>query len=93
MIHVIGKDISKFHSIYWPAFLAANGMNLPKSVICHGHWIMNNKKMSKSLGNVIEPTEMIERFGINAVRAYFLAKGPLNKDINYEEQDLITFYN
>ena len=51
----IGKDILRFHAIYWPAFLMAAGLELPKRILCHGHWLMDNKKMSKSLGNVIDP--------------------------------------
>jgi len=50
-----GKDILRFHAIYWLAFLMAANLELPKRILCHGHWLMNNKKMSKSIGNVIDP--------------------------------------
>lgn len=58
-IHVIGKDIARFHCMYWPAFLLAAGMPLPKKVVTHGHWLSNNFKMSKSLGNVVDPIEIL----------------------------------
>ena len=59
-IHIIGKDIAKFHCIYYPLFLAAAGLPLPKSVISHGHWLKDGAKMSKSLGNVTCPYELLE---------------------------------
>jgi methionyl-tRNA synthetase len=76
-IHVVGKDIAKFHCIYWPAFLLAGGFKPPKQVLNHGHWLMNKQKMSKSLGNVIDPFHIIDTFGVDSVRSYFLAEGPL----------------
>ena len=62
-VHVIGKDIAKFHCVYWPAFLAGAGMPLPKSVLVHGHWLRDGRKMSKSLGNVIDPFDILNTFG------------------------------
>ena len=56
--HVIGKDILKFHAIYWPSFLMAAGLDLPKKILCHSHWTVNDEKMSKSKGNVINPNEL-----------------------------------
>jgi len=72
MIHIIGKDINKFHSIYWPAFLSACEYPLPKEVIVHGHWKKDNFKMSKRLGNIVDPFEIIEKYGQSAVRTYLL---------------------
>jgi methionyl-tRNA synthetase len=68
--HVIGKDILRFHSVYWPAFLMAAGMEPPKRMFIHGFLLMGEKKMSKSLGNVLDPFEVIDRFGADALRYY-----------------------
>lgn len=72
-VHVVGKDIIRFHSVYWPAFLMAAGINPPKTVFAHGWWTVEGEKMSKSLGNVIDPIEMIESYGADAFR-YFLLR-------------------
>ena len=58
--HVIGKDILKFHAIYWPSFLMGAGIDLPKKILCHSHWTVNDEKMSKSKGNVVDPNELAE---------------------------------
>ena len=68
--HVIGKDILKFHAVYWPAFLIAAGYEVPKRMFIHGFLLMEGHKMSKSLGNVLDPFEVIERFGADALRYY-----------------------
>ena len=88
MLHVIGKDISKFHCIYWPAFLNAWGYPLPKEVVVHGHWKKDNMKMSKSIGNVVDPIELIQKYGVSATRAYLISSGPMIKDSNFEESNL-----
>ena len=75
-IHFIGKDITKFHCIYYPLFLSAAGLPLPKLVLSHGHWLKDGTKMSKSLGNVTCPYDLIKRYGPCSVRTYFLAAGP-----------------
>lgn len=75
-IHIIGKDITKFHCVYYPLFLRAAGLPLPKRVVSHGHWLKNNLKMSKSLGNVTCPFQLLEEFGQHSVRTYMLAEGP-----------------
>jgi len=59
IVHIIGKDIIKFHCGYWPYFLQSANMNLPRQVIAHGHWLMNKTKMSKSLGNVVDPFDLV----------------------------------
>ncbi len=92
-VHVVGKDISKFHCIYWPAFLLAGGYPLPRKVINHGHWLQNKMKMSKSLGNVVDPNVILDKIGSNSVRSYFLSEGPLNKDANFEPSGLIDHHN
>ena len=60
---MIGKDIAKFHCVYWPAFLAGANMDFPNKVLVHGHWLRDGRKMSKSLGNVIDPFDLIQSFG------------------------------
>lgn len=78
--HVIGKDILKFHAIYWPAFLLAAGLELPKKYICHSHWMVDGTKMSKSKGNVIDPFKMKERYGVESLRYYLLREGVPHMD-------------
>ncbi|KAJ3055330.1 methionyl-tRNA synthetase [Rhizophlyctis rosea] len=78
--HVIGKDIIKFHAIYWPAFLMAAGLPLPKQIIAHGHWLMGDHKMSKSRGNVVDPYKLLEKFGADPVRYYFVRDGGIAYD-------------
>jgi len=92
-VHVVGKDIAKFHCVYWPAFLKGAGLPLPRKVLNHGHWLMNKTKMSKSLGNVVDPFALINDVGINSVRSYFLSEGPLTKDSNFELEGLIAHHN
>ena len=78
-IHVIGKDILKFHAVYWPIMLKAAGLELPKQVLVHGWWQKDNQKMSKSTGNVIDPVTVIDDWGLDAFRYYVvreLAIGP-----------------
>ena len=72
-IHLMGKEIVRQHAVYWPAFLMAAGLELPRRVIGHGWWLMNDAKMSKSLGNVVSGlTDYVERFGVDAFRYYVL---------------------
>ncbi len=87
--HVIGKDILRFHTIFWPAMLLSAGLALPKEVVVHGMIISDGKKMSKSLGNIIDPQEMIEKYGVDATR-YILLRHvhPLDDtDITWEKMD------
>jgi len=93
MIHVLGKDIAKFHCIYWPAFLSAGEYELPKQTIVHGHWKKDNLKMSKSIGNIVDPFDLIDRHGINAVRSYLLVSGPQLKDSNFETSGLYDLHD
>lgn len=85
-LQVIGKDILRFHGIYWPALLMAMGLPLPKKILCHSHWTMSNRKMSKSLGNVVDPFFAMHRWGTDPLR-YFLMRGSnLSKDMSYSNQ-------
>ena len=92
--HIIGKDISRFHAIYWPAMLLSAGLATPKELLVHG--FINDKKgrkMSKSIGNVIDPFDQINTYGLDTVRYYFLRSIPSNQDGNYSEEDLIDRHN
>jgi methionyl-tRNA synthetase len=78
--HLIGKDILRFHAVYWPALLIAAGLELPEHVFVHGFLLMDGEKMSKSLGNVLDPFAVIERFGADALRFYLMRDVPLGQD-------------
>src|SRR3954465_6874803 len=78
--HIIGKDILKFPAVYWPAFLTAAGYELPKGMFIHGYLLMEGHKMSKSLGNVLDPFEVIERFGADALRYYCFREASFGQD-------------
>ena len=89
-VHVIGKDILKFHSIYWPAFLLALDLPLPKHIFAHGWITIDESKMSKSLGNVISPTSVLESFNLehpDAFRYYMATSAPCGRDGNYSDDD------
>lgn len=81
--HIVGKDILKFHAIYWPAFLIAADLPLPKKIVAHGHWTVDGVKMSKSLGNVVDPVSTIETYGLNCVRYFLLREGHIGHDSNF----------
>ncbi len=91
-VHVIGKDIVRFHCIYWPAFLMAAELPLPKTVLTHAHWTMNRVKMSKSLGNVVDPFMALKRFGPDCMRYYLFGYGGLTNDRDYSSTDVIKRY-
>src|SRR5438105_9016875 len=78
--HLIGKDILRFHAVYWPALLMAAEIELPRRMFVHGYLLMEGEKMSKSLGNVLDPFEVIERFGADALRFYLLREVPFGQD-------------
>jgi methionyl-tRNA synthetase len=78
--HLIGKDILRFHAVYWPALLMAAGIELPEHVFVHGFLLMDGEKMSKSLGNVLDPFAIIERYGADALRFYLLRDVPFGQD-------------
>ena len=89
---VIGKDIIRFHCIYWPAFLMALDLPLPKQFLSHAHWTMNQEKMSKSLGNVVNPFFAMERFGVDMIRYYMVRDGGIVDDAAYENSYIISRY-
>ena len=92
-LHLIGKDILRFHTIYWPIFLMAMGEPLPKQVFGHPWMLMNNDKMSKSKGNLIYADEMVERFGVDAVRYFMLHEMPFASDGNITYATFMARYN
>jgi len=91
--HIIGKDILRFHAVYWPAFLMSAGLPLPERVFGHGFLFNKGEKMSKSLGNVIDPFNLIELYGIDAFRFFFLREVPFGKDGNYSHEAIVTRIN
>ncbi len=92
-VHVVGKDILRFHAVYWPAFLMAAGLELPKSIMAHGWWTNEGKKISKSLGNVINPSELVEEFGLDQVRYFVMREITFGNDGNFAKQNLVTRNN
>ncbi|KNC85685.1 methionyl-tRNA synthetase [Sphaeroforma arctica JP610] len=91
--HVVGKDIAKFHCVYWPSFLTAAGIALPHKVIVHGHWTVNSVKMSKSLGNVIDPLAKLQELSPDGFRYFLLKEGRLGSDGDYENERAINIVN
>lgn len=92
-LHVIGKGITRFHTVYWPAFLLSAGLSLPKALFVHGYFTVNGQKMSKTLGNVIDPTTLIDKYGADALRYYLLAKFSPFTDGDFSEEKLKETYN
>jgi methionyl-tRNA synthetase len=92
-IHLIGKDIVRFHAVYWPAFLMAAGVELPKRVVGHGFWTRHQQKISKSLGNVVRPYNIIEDFGADALRYYVMREMVFGQDQDYSDESLLERYN
>ena len=92
-LHVIGKDILRFHAVYWPTFLMSAGLPLPRRVFAHGWWTVEGKKMSKSLGNVVDPGEVAERFGVDAFRYFLLREVPFGLDGDYSQTALVGRIN
>ncbi|XP_072034833.1 methionine--tRNA ligase, mitochondrial-like [Amphiura filiformis] len=92
-IHIVGKDILRFHAIYWPSFLMAAGLQPPASVICHSHWTMNNYKMSKSRGNVVDPLDRTHRYTSDGLRYFLLREGTLHSDGDYNDDRLVNTLN
>ena len=91
--HFVGKDILRFHAVYWPAFLMAAGLPVPKRVTSNGWWTVDGEKMSKSLGNVIEPRQLVAAFGLDQVRYFLLREKPFGGDGTLSHQALITRIN
>jgi len=91
--HLIGKDILTTHAVYWSTMLMALNLPLPKNIFAHGWWTVNGKKMSKSLGNVIDPHDMVDKYGVDAFRYFLLREVPFGLDGDFSEQAMINRIN
>jgi hypothetical protein len=92
-VHIIGKDIVRFHTVYWPAFLMSAGLPLPKMVFGHGFLLSRGEKMSKSLGNVVDPMALAELFGVDALRYFLLREVSFGQDGSYSPEAIVTRVN
>ena len=92
-LHMVGKDILRFHAVYWPAFLMAADLPLPKRVFAHGWWTNEGQKISKSLGNAIDPLALAEQYGLDQMRYFLMREVPFGKDGDYSTQAMIHRMN
>jgi methionyl-tRNA synthetase len=92
-LHMIGKDIIRFHTVYWPAFLMSAGIELPQRVFAHGFLLNRGEKMSKSVGNIVSPEDLVDTFGVDQVRYFLLREVPFGQDGSYSEEAIITRIN
>jgi methionyl-tRNA synthetase len=92
-LHMVGKDILRFHAVYWPAFLMAAGLPLPKRVFAHGWWTNEGEKISKSLGNVIDPNLLAEEFGLDQTRYFLMREVPFGNDGDFSRRAMIHRMN
>ena len=92
-IHMVGKDILRFHAVYWPAFLMSAGVAPPLGVFAHGWWTVEGQKMSKSLGNVVDPYDMVQRYGADAFRYFLLREVSFGLDGDFSERELVRRAN
>lgn len=92
-VHMVGKDIIRFHAVYWPAFLLAADIAPPKRVFAHGWWTIEGEKMSKSIGNVISPYDLIEKYGVDASRYFMLREVPFGNDGDFSDEQAVTRIN
>jgi methionyl-tRNA synthetase len=91
--HIIGKDILRFHAVYWPCFLMSADIPLPKKVFAHGWWTVEGQKMSKSLGNVVDPSQLVQEYGVDAVRYFLLREVPFGLDGDFSRTAMIHRIN
>ena len=91
--HLIGKDILTTHTVYWPTMLKAMNLEPPKTILAHGWWLMGKDKMSKSRGNVVNPMDMAEKYGVDAFRYFLLSEMSLGQDASFSEEAFIARYN
>ncbi len=92
-VHIIGKDIVRFHTVYWPAFLMSAGIALPKRVFGHGFLFNRGEKMSKSVGNVVDPFALADAYGVDQLRYFFLREVPFGQDGNYSHEAIVNRIN
>jgi methionyl-tRNA synthetase len=92
-LQLIGKDILRHHAIYWPIMLHALGLEQPRTIFAHGWWLIDQNKMSKSLGNVVSPVEMARKYGIDVYRYFLLKDVPFGLDGNFSEEGIVKRFN
>lgn len=92
-LHMVGKDIARFHAVYWPAFLMAAGLEPPKRVFAHGWWTNEGQKISKSTGNVIDPVQLVRTFGLDQVRYFLLREVPFGNDGDFSRRAMVNRMN
>ena len=92
-LHMVGKDILRFHTVYWPAFLMAAGLEPPQRVFAHGWWTNEGQKISKRLGNVIDPLELIKKYGLDQVRYFLLREVPFGNDGDFSHRAMVNRIN
>src|SRR5512136_985691 len=92
-IHLVGKDILRFHAVYWPAFLMASGLAVPRTVFGHGWWLKDDTKMSKSKGNVLDPQTILRTFGPDPLRYFLLREIPIGQDGNFSHEGFLHRVN
>eukprot|EP01041_Mallomonas_annulata_P007735 gene7735-15821_t len=92
-LHIVGKDILRFHAVFWPAFLMAAGLEPPKRIFAHGWWTKDGEKMSKSVGNVLDPNELIKQYGIDFLRYFMISEVPFGNDGDFSHEAFIFRVN
>jgi methionyl-tRNA synthetase len=92
-LHMVGKDIVRFHAVYWPAFLMSAGVKPPKRVFAHGWWTNEGQKISKSLGNVIEPNALMAKYGLDPVRYFLMREVPFGNDGDFSHRAMVQRLN
>jgi len=92
-LHLVGKDILRFHAVFWPAFLMSAGLPLPTTVWAHGWWLRDDQKMSKSVGNVVRPDHLIERFGADPLRYFLLREMVFGQDASFSDEAFVDRFN
>jgi methionyl-tRNA synthetase len=92
-VHLIGKDVVRFHAVYWPAFLMSAGIPLPKQVYGHGFLLVRGEKMSKSVGNVVDPMVLADKFGVDALRYFLLREVTFGQDGSYSAEAIVNRAN
>jgi len=92
-LHMVGKDILRFHAVYWPAFLIAAGLEPPKRVFAHGWWTNEGQKISKSVGNIIDPIQLVHRYGLDPVRYFLLREVPFGNDGDFSHRAMVHRIN
>ena len=92
-MHMVGKDIIRFHTVYWPAFLMAADLPIPERVFAHGWWTIEGEKMSKSLGNVVAPADLVNEFGLDQTRYFLMREVPFGNDGNFSRERMTSVIN